>query len=182
MSVSKITETIRRDFSTYTAAERHALISALHPHVKARNVYEIDDQVRGRGDRIADAVTARLGSWPFIIVQSILLLCWIALNAIGWIHHWDPYPFILLNLALSFQAAYSAPVIMMSQNRQANKDRIAAANDFSVNVHAEAEIAVLRARLDELSGRQWEALVAMQHQQLTMLEAIHALQQRTAAM
>ncbi|MGC4192502.1 MAG: DUF1003 domain-containing protein [Thermomicrobiales bacterium] len=60
-----------------------------------------------------------MGSWRFIIIQTAILISWIALNVIGWTHHWDPYPFILLNLALSFQAAYSAPIIMMSQNRQA---------------------------------------------------------------
>lgn len=180
MNATKIAETIREEFHTFSAAERHAVITALHPHIKARNAFEVDAEVRGRGDRIADAVTARLGSWPFIIIQSILLIFWIALNAIGWIHHWDPYPFILLNLALSFQAAYSAPVIMMSQNRQADKDRIAAANDFSVNIHAEAEIAILRTRLDELSGQQWDALVLMQRQQLEMLSAIHTLQQQAA--
>ncbi len=70
------------------------------------------------GQRIADTVAATMGSWKFIIIQSVILLAWIALNITAYIEHWDPYPFILLNLALSFQAAYAAPFIMMSQNRQ----------------------------------------------------------------
>src|SRR4029077_4801215 len=75
------------------------------------------------GQRIADKVAAMMGSWSFIIVQSVILTVWIILNVIAWISHWDPYPFILLNLALSFQAAYAAPFIMISQNRQAERDR-----------------------------------------------------------
>lgn len=70
-----------------------------------------------RGQRIADAVARTMGSWRFIIVQSTLLAVWVTLNVTAWRAHWDPYPFILLNLALSFQAAYAAPFIMMSQNR-----------------------------------------------------------------
>lgn len=76
------------------------------------------------GERIADAVADRVGSWPFILIQSTLLATWIVLNAVAFIAHWDPYPFILLNLMLSFQAAYTGPFVMMSQNRQAAKDRI----------------------------------------------------------
>ena len=75
-----------------------------------------------------------MGSWPFIIVQSIILAIWISLNVIGYMNHWDPYPFILLNLALSFQAAYAAPIIMMSQNRQAAKDRLMAEQDYEINL------------------------------------------------
>jgi uncharacterized membrane protein len=73
-----------------------------------------------RGQRIADTVAATIGSWTFIIIQSIILTIWILLNLVAWMEHWDPYPFILLNLALSFQAAYAAPFILISQNRQAS--------------------------------------------------------------
>ena len=75
------------------------------------------------GQRVADQVAATMGSWPFIIVQSLILLVWIVLNITAYVQRWDPYPFILLNLALSFQAAYAAPFIMMSQNRQQDIDR-----------------------------------------------------------
>jgi uncharacterized membrane protein len=102
------------------------------------------------GQRIADAVAATMGSWSFIITQSVILTLWIALNVVAWIEHWDPYPFILLNLALSFQAAYAAPFIMISQNRQAERDRHQADEDFRTNVEAERRIEDLQKRLAEI--------------------------------
>ena len=102
------------------------------------------------GQRIADTVAATMGSWRFIIIQSVLLLFWIALNVTAYVQQWDPYPFILLNLALSFQAAYAAPFIMMSQNRQQDVDRKQAENDFKINVKAELEIELLHQKIDQL--------------------------------
>jgi uncharacterized membrane protein len=102
------------------------------------------------GQRIADTVAANMGSWRFIIIQSVILLIWIILNVTAYIRQWDPYPFILLNLALSFQAAYAAPFIMMSQNRQQDIDRKKAENDFQVNVKAELEIELLHQKIDQL--------------------------------
>src|SRR3569832_22850 len=102
------------------------------------------------GQRIADTVAANMGSWRFIIVQSIILIIWIILNVTAYVYQWDPYPFILLNLALSFQAAYAAPFIMMSQNRQQEIDRKKAENDFQVNVKAELEIELLHQKIDQL--------------------------------
>ena len=91
-----------------------------------------------------------MGSWRFIIIQSGILVIWIVLNVTAYIQQWDPYPFILLNLALSFQAAYAAPFIMMSQNRQQDIDRKQAENDFQVNVKAELEIELLHQKIDQL--------------------------------
>jgi uncharacterized membrane protein len=91
-----------------------------------------------------------MGSWNFIIIQSVFLVFWIALNVTAFVQQWDPYPFILLNLALSFQAAYAAPFIMMSQNRQQDIDRKHAENVFKVNVKAELEIELLHQKIDEL--------------------------------
>lgn len=102
------------------------------------------------GQKVADVVVGALGSWAFIIVQSIILVLWIAANLLGAMRHWDPYPFILLNLALSFQAAYAAPLIMMSQNRQQDIDREAALNDYRINVKAELEIELLHEKIDQL--------------------------------
>jgi uncharacterized membrane protein len=102
------------------------------------------------GQRIADAVAATMGSWRFIIIQSVILMIWVALNVTAFVEQWDPYPFILLNLALSFQAAYAAPFIMMSQNRQQDIDRKAAANDHQINIKAELEIELLHQKIDEL--------------------------------
>jgi len=116
----------------------------------SRNVNVVDEESLTMGQRIADMVADTMGSWRFIIVQSSLLAVWITLNATAWINHWDPYPFILLNLMLSFQAAYAAPFIMMSQNRQAAKDRIAAEIDHQVNAKAELEVGLLLKRIDDL--------------------------------
>ena len=106
------------------------------------------------GQRVADRVAATMGSWPFIIIQSMILVAWIALNVTAWINHWDPYPFILLNLALSFQAAYAAPFIMMSQNRQQDIDRAAAETDHKINLKAEMEIELLHQKIDALRERE----------------------------
>ena len=116
----------------------------------SRNVNEIEEERLTLGQRVADGVADTIGSWPFIIIQSIILAIWIALNLSAWIFHWDPYPFILLNLMLSFQAAYAGPVIMMSQNRQSAKDRLVAEIDHQVNTKAELEINNLVRRMDEL--------------------------------
>lgn len=117
--------------------------------VEAMEVMSADERVTF-GQRIADAVATVMGSWTFIIVQSMILLVWIAANVAGAMRGWDPYPFILLNLALSFQAAYAAPVIMMSQNRQQDIDRRAAENDYRINVKAELEIELLHEKIDQL--------------------------------
>lgn len=108
------------------------------------------------GQRVADSVAAVMGSWRFIIVQTGLLIAWVSANFVAAAQSWDPYPFILLNLALSFQAAYAAPIIMMSQNRQQDIDRMAAENDYRINVKAELEIELLHEKIDEL--RQQEVL------------------------
>jgi uncharacterized membrane protein len=102
------------------------------------------------GQRFADAVAAGMGSWRFIIIQSAILVVWIVLNVTAYVQQWDPYPFILLNLAMSFQAAYAAPFIMMSQNRQQDIDRRRAEDDFHVNVKAELEIELLHQKIDQL--------------------------------
>ena len=102
------------------------------------------------GQKVADAVAATMGSWRFIIIQSAVLTLWIVLNVTAYVEKWDPYPFILLNLALSFQAAYAAPFIMMSQNRQQDIDRRAAENDYKINIKAELEIESLHQKIDEL--------------------------------
>ncbi len=99
------------------------------------------------GQRVADSVAATMGSWTFIIVQSVVLIAWIGVNVVAWVSHWDPYPFILLNLGLSFQAAYAAPFIMISQNRQAERDRHQADEDYRTNVEAEQRIEDLQKQL-----------------------------------
>jgi len=110
------------------------------------------------GQKVADRVEATMGSWRFIIIQTTILLCWIVLNVTAYINRWDPYPFILLNLALSFQAAYAAPFIMMSQNRQQDIDRGKAQNDYNINIKAELEIELLHQKIDELREKEVQFL------------------------
>ena len=102
------------------------------------------------GQKAADRITQIVGSWHFIIIQSIILVIWIVLNVTAWIRHWDPYPFILLNLALSFQAAYTAPIILMSENREAERDRRKNAMDLATDRKAEREIAHIQCELQRL--------------------------------
>lgn len=131
------------------------------------------------GQRIADTVATVMGSWTFIICQSIILFVWIVLNITAYVERWDPYPFILLNLALSFQAAYAAPFIMMSQNRQQDIDRKAAEHDYQINIKAELEIELLHQKIDEL--REKEVLSLSESiQQLIELLRKSSTQQRTA--
>lgn len=114
-----------------------------------------------RSARFADAVAKTVGSWRFIIVQSALLVIWVIVNLIGFIQQWDPYPFILLNLLLSTQAAYAAPIIMMSQNRQAEIDRRNAEHDYRVNVKAELEIELLHNKIDALREQEILQLITI---------------------
>jgi uncharacterized membrane protein len=96
-------------------------------------------QARTRGERLAEWLATLVGSWTFLIVQTLILLSWLTLNIAMWISHWDPYPFILLNLALSFQSAYSAPILMISQNRQAKLSERRNHLDLQINMLAEQE-------------------------------------------
>jgi len=153
----------RDDFFEFLRTHAHAAIDVmvelggrLHENdailrrMVSRNVNEVEEEQMTLGQRVADKVADTIGSWRFIITQSIILTVWIILNVTAWIKRWDPYPFILLNLMLSFQAAYAGPVIMMSQNRQSAKDRIAAEIDHQVNTKAEYEIGLLVRRMDEM--------------------------------
>ena len=111
------------------------------------------------GQRISDVVAKTVGSWKFIIIQSACIFAWISYNSMNNPYAWDPYPFILLNLMLSFQAAYTAPAIMMSQNRLSEIDRQQASNDFEVNVKAELEIELLHQKIDLLKEKELFALI-----------------------
>ena len=106
------------------------------------------------GAALADWVAETVGSWRFIVLQSVVLAIWITLNVTAFVQRWDPYPFILLNLVLSFQAAYAAPIIMMSQNRQSEIDRRNAQHDYRINVKAELEIELLHNKIDALRERE----------------------------
>lgn len=114
------------------------------------NWHKKDQQDRTFGDRLADSVAEGMGSWRFIIIQTIVVAVWMTLNGVGFVYHWDPYPFILLNLLFSTQAAYAAPIIMMAQNRAADRDRAQAQADYETNIRAKQEIEELQTHLARL--------------------------------
>jgi uncharacterized membrane protein len=145
-----------RALAEISPAERRVLEQIAARGPMSRNV--IDDLADDRtfGERLADKVATFAGSWTFIILFFSMLLFWIILNAV-WLGNakaFDPYPFILLNLALSMLAAVQAPLILMSQNRQAEKDRIAAKHDYEVNLKAELEILSLHDKLDAMRAQE----------------------------
>ena len=113
------------------------------------------------GDRLADSVANGMGSWKFIIWQTAIVVIWMALNIVGFIEHWDAYPFILLNLIFSTQAAYAAPIIMMSQNRQNQRDRIQAQDDYQTNVDAKKEIEALQIQLNTMEVEKLDKIIAL---------------------
>ncbi len=111
------------------------------------------------GQKVADKVARGMGSWTFIIYQSIFVIIWMALNLVGFFYHWDAYPFILLNLLFSTQAAYAAPIIMMSQNRQNERDRIQAQKDYDTNTQAKLEIEALQAKLNSIEVEKLDKII-----------------------
>jgi len=113
------------------------------------------------GERLADSVAQGMGSWTFIIIQSIIVIMWMALNVIGFIYHWDEYPFILLNLVFSTQAAYAAPIIMMSQNRSADRDRAHAEADYQTNIQAKDDIEELMKTLHQIDVDKLDKIISL---------------------
>ena len=113
------------------------------------------------GERLADDVATGMGSWRFIILQTLIVAVWMILNIIGIKERWDPYPFILLNLLFSTQAAYAAPIIMMAQNRQNERDRVQALDDYQTNVAAKKEIEELQLRLTSIEVDKLDKILAL---------------------
>src|SRR6266540_4136817 len=139
--------TSEQSHKVHLSPEDQERLRELRAQKPARNVPKL---ALTPGAMLADRVAETVGSWRFILIQSVILGIWIILNMIAFINHWDPYPFILLNLVLSFQAAYAAPIIMMSQNRQSEIDRRHAEHDYRINVKAELEIELLHNKIDAL--------------------------------
>jgi uncharacterized membrane protein len=149
-----------------------ALVEAMERRLQERRstIPEIIEEEKTFGQAAADWVAARMGSWQFIIIQSMLLACWIVLNVTAWVQRWDPYPFILMNLVLSMQAAYAAPIIMMSQNRQASRDRMEAHNDFLMDCKAEEEVRQIMDHLENQDHMLREILVRLEAVQVNSNE------------
>jgi len=147
-----------------------------HDHPDVINVNKVADQQMTVGQRVADKVAATMGSWNFIIIQGSLLAAWIVINTIQlFFRAFDPYPYILLNLALSFQAAFAAPFIMISQNRQAEKDRLMAESDYHCNVKGEEETRYIMEHLDHQDTVILQILQRMDVQHKEVLEHLARL-------
>lgn len=113
------------------------------------------------GSKVADIVAKGMGSWRFIILQTLFVIAWMGLNLVAYFKHWDAYPFILLNLVFSTQAAYAAPIIMMAQNRQNERDRIQAQDDYTTNKEAKLEIEALAAKLNSIEVEKLDKIIAL---------------------
>ena len=154
----------------------HAIIQSINEHeAVSENINELYNENISFGDRLADKIATFGGSWIFIILFISIIVIWVSINSAFLINKtFDPYPFILLNLILSSLAAFQAPIIMMSQNRQAKKDRIQAEMDYKVNLKAELEIRQIKTKLDQLSSHQWQRLLEIQELQNELLQKSEA--------
>jgi uncharacterized membrane protein len=158
-----------KPISELTAHQRHALDKALTRRPISK---DINDTFRDKltfGQRLADQVASFGGSWTFIIIFGLFLGAWVASNVLLRREAFDPYPFIFLNLMLSMLAAVQAPIIMMSQNRQAAKDRLDVTHDYEVNLKSEIEIMALHDKLDQIRTEQLQLLIAKQQEQIDLL-------------
>ena len=146
------------------------------PRTSRRFAVNFDVEAVGR---FSESIARFLGTGRYLAIQTVVVIIWIALNLVAVKWRWDPYPFILLNLALSFQAAYAAPFIMMSQNRQQDIDRKAAEHDYQINIKAELEIELLHQKIDELREKEVLSLSESIQQLIELLRKSNT-QQRTA--
>jgi uncharacterized membrane protein len=144
---------LEKDFNEIPERERRVIERVAKKLAVARNTNVEADSAMNFGDRLADQVASFGGSWKFLILFAVFISAWVLLNSVMLFTHFDPYPYILLNLFMSMLASIQAPVIMMSQNRQAVKDRLAAAHDYEVNLKAEIEIMALHEKLDDMRAK-----------------------------
>ncbi|MDP2174147.1 MAG: DUF1003 domain-containing protein [Candidatus Cloacimonadaceae bacterium] len=170
-----IARLLHKEMESLTPSEKHVLQHLHENEAISQNTHAVFTEKLTFGQRTADKVAAFGGSWTFIGIFGAIIALWIGLNVyLLFIHKrpFDPFPYILLNLFLSMLAAIQAPVIMMSQNRQAAHDRLDARYDYEVNLKAEIEIVALHQKIDELRVQQWEALLKLQAEQITRLQKI----------
>lgn len=168
-----ITNTLLSELGELTQLEKTVIKSITDRTIVSDNLDEDDSEGFTFGQRIADKVASFGGSWKFIILFGVFLILWITSNIILLSNKgFDPYPFILLNLILSCIAAMQAPVIMMSQNRQEEKDRERARNDYMINLKSELEIRMLHEKIDHLTIHQHEQIMEIQQQQTEMMEKL----------
>ena len=166
--------------TTHKLASEIARLNAIEHEIVARFIHrnrvarDITTEPQTLGERVADRVAAFGGSWTFIMIAVAAIAAWMVVNIMSG-KPFDPYPYILLNLVLSCTAALQAPIIMMSQTRQAAHDRLDAQHDYEVNVKAELEIVALHTKLDEIRDQKWADLISIQNQQLEVLRQLAAV-------
>ena len=166
-----VTNVIEAEMGALSELEKKVVASMEEQELVAKNV---NDEFEGQlsfGEKIADKVASFGGSWSFIITFGAFIVLWIALNSVMLFHKpFDPFPLILLNLMLSCLAAFQAPVIMMSQNRQESKDRLRAQNDYLINLKSELEVRHLNDKIDFLLTNQWQRLLEIQQIQIDLIK------------
>jgi len=166
-----VQQLLEQDKGELSALDKQVLDAVREEELLSRNLNVEFEHKLTPGQRLADRIAVVAGSWGFITGFILVLLLWISVNSIlVFVRHFDPFPFILLNLVLSCVAALQAPVIMMSQNRQESKDRLRAEHDYRVNLKAELEIRALNGKIDQLITHQWQRLLEIQQIQLELLE------------
>ena len=168
--VKGVLETEKGELSTL---EEEVVRSLSEQELLSKNINIEFDQKLTLGQRLSDKLADSAGSWGFIIIFFGILILWIIINTVLLVwRHFDPYPFILLNLVLSCLAAIQAPVILMSQNRQESRDRLRAEHDYLVNLKAELEIRNLHEKIDHLLKNQWQRLLEIQEIQTELMEEL----------
>lgn len=180
ISINELNVYRQKYISNYLSSEIGALsameknvISSLKEDKSIVSIVEEEEEARNLGQKVADKVADFGGSWTFIISFVVFITIWIASNVYIFLNKgFDPYPFILLNLILSCVAALQAPVIMMSQNRQEEKDRNRAKKDFMINLKSELEIRLIHDKIDHLIMHQQQELIEIQKVQIEMMNDI----------
>jgi len=168
--INHIQDSLDSEKGELTRLENEVITSFRENETISKDVDRAYDEKLAFGDRFADRLASFGGSWTFILFFGCVILGWVAINSVFlFMRPFDPYPFILLNLVLSCLAAFQAPVIMMSQNRQEAKDRLRSEHDYQVNLKAELEIRHLNERIDYLLSHQWQRLMEIQQMQMEMI-------------
>ncbi|MGY2050424.1 DUF1003 domain-containing protein [Methylobacterium sp. JK268] len=166
-----VEEMLREEHGEFSELDKQVAESIANQETIAENVEEEFEEHRTFGERVSDLLASFGGSWAFLISFAVVLAVWMAINLYeGESKAFDPYPFILLNLVLSTLAAIQAPIIMMSQRRQEEKDRLRSLNDYRVNLKAELEIRHLHEKVDHLITKQWQRLAEIQQLQLEIMQ------------
>ncbi|GIL40930.1 DUF1003 domain-containing protein [Roseiterribacter gracilis] len=165
-----VEELLQAEHGEFSDLDRQVVESIAKQDTIAENTEEEYDDHRSLGETLSDHLASFGGSWRFLISFAVAMVAWIAWNYAHGEAAFDPFPFILLNLALSCLAAVQAPIIMMSQNRQETKDRLRALNDYRVNLKAELEIRHLHEKIDHLITKQWQRLAEIQQLQLEIMQ------------